>query len=66
MIALENLLGDDLFYYDNKNDFIEMVHKLLGQKHDEDRYMKITTDFDWRTIAGMYEETLKKDAGITR
>ncbi|CAD6491171.1 MAG: Glycosyltransferase Family 4 [Candidatus Argoarchaeum ethanivorans] len=62
MIALENLLGDDLFYYDNENDFIEMVHKLLNQKHDEDRYMKIAMDIDWRTIADMYEETLKKDA----
>ncbi|NIA09280.1 MAG: glycosyltransferase [Nitrospiraceae bacterium] len=65
MIALENLLGDDLFYYDNENDFIEMVHKLLSQKHDEDRYMKIARNFDWRTIADMYEETLKKAAGAT-
>ena len=62
MIALENLPGDDLLYYDNENDFIEMVHKFLSQKHDEDGYVKITMDFDWRTIAYMYEETLKKDA----
>lgn len=65
MIALENLLGDDLFYYDNESSFIEMVHELLNQKQDEDRYMKIATDFDWRTIADMYEETLKKAAGVT-
>ena len=60
MIALENLLGDDLFYYEDKNSFIEMVHKLLSQKHDEKRYLKIAMDFDWRTIANMYEETLQK------
>ena len=65
MIALENLLGDDLFYYDDESSFTEMVHELLNQKQDEDRYMKIAMDFDWRTIADMYEETLKKAAGVT-
>lgn len=60
MNALVNLLGDDLFYYDDKNSFIEMVHKLLSQKHDENRYLKIAMDFDWRTIANIYEETLQK------
>ncbi|MGP8322133.1 MAG: glycosyltransferase [Methanosarcinaceae archaeon] len=65
MIALENLLGDDLFYYDNESSFTEMVHELLNQKQDEDRYMKIAMDFDWRTIADMYEETLKRAAGVT-
>jgi len=64
MIALENLLGDDLLYYDNESSFTEMVHELLNQKHDENRYMKIAMDFDWRTIADMYEETLKKAAGV--
>ena len=65
MVALENLLGDDLFYYDDESSFTEMVHELLNQKQDEDRYMKIAMDFDWRTIADMYEETLKKAAGVT-
>jgi len=65
MIALENLLGDDLFYYDDESSFTEMVHELLNQKQDEDRYMKIAMDFDWRTIADVYEETLKKAAGVT-
>ena len=65
MIALENLLGDDLFYYDDESSFTEMVHELLNQKQDEDRYMKLAMDFDWRTIADMYEETLKKAAGVT-
>lgn len=65
MIALENLLGDDLFYYDDESSFTEMVHELLNQKQDEDRYMKIAMDFDWRTITDMYEETLKKAAGVT-
>ena len=65
MIALENLLGDDLFYYDDESSFTEAVHELLNQKHDEDRYTKIAMDFDWRTIADMYEETLKKAAGVT-
>ena len=64
MIALENLLGDDLFYYDDESSFTEMVHELLNRKQDEDRYIKIAMDFDWRTIADMYEETLKKAAGV--
>ena len=64
MIALENLLGDDLFYYDDKNSFIELVHKLLSKKHDESRYLKIAMDFDWRTIANMYEESLQIVVGL--
>lgn len=60
MIALENLLGDELFYYDDETSFIEMVHKLLNQKHDEKRYLKIAMEFDWRTIATMYEKALQK------
>ena len=42
-----------------------MVHKLLSQKHDENSCMKVAMDFDRRTIADMYEETLKKAAGVT-
>ena len=58
MIALENLLGRELFYYDDKNSFIEMVRKLLDSEHDEERYIKIAKNFDWVNIAKNYEDVL--------
>jgi glycosyltransferase involved in cell wall biosynthesis len=59
MVALENLLGNELFYYDNENDFIETVHQMLDQKHDEQQYLATAHDFDWKNIAHQYEKTLK-------
>ena len=53
-----------IFYSDKENEFIEMVHKLSSQKHNENRCMKVGMDFDWRTIAEIYEETLKKAARV--
>lgn len=60
MIALENLLGSELFYYDDINSFIEMVNKLLDCEHDEKRYREIAMNFDWLAIANRYEDILKK------
>jgi len=60
MIALENLLGNELFYYDDKNSFIEMVRKLLDSDHDEERYIKIAKNFDWVNIAKNYENVLNR------
>ena len=36
-----------------------------SQKHDENRCTKVGMNFDWRTIADMYEETLKICARVT-
>lgn len=59
MIALENLLGDEIYYYDDKNSLIKMVQKLLDYKHDEEKYMKIAETFDWINIANNYEDILR-------
>jgi glycosyltransferase involved in cell wall biosynthesis len=59
MIALENLLGNEIFYYDDKNNLIEMVQKLLNYEHNEERYMKIAKIFDWINIANKYEDILR-------
>lgn len=60
MIALENLFGDQLFYYDDKSSFIEMVRKILNSKHDEEMYMKIANNYDWAKLAKNYEDVLKR------
>jgi glycosyltransferase involved in cell wall biosynthesis len=60
MVALENLMGNNLYYYDDKKSFIEMTHKLLEQKHDEDKYINISRNFDWKNIAKSYDNVLKE------
>ncbi|MCK5724530.1 MAG: glycosyltransferase, partial [Gammaproteobacteria bacterium] len=58
MIALENLLGNNLFYYDDKMSFIRMINKLLEPADDRDNYIKISQNFDWRNIATRYNQIL--------
>ena len=58
MIALENLLGNNLFYYDDKMSFIRMINKLLEPADDRDNYIKISQNFDWKNIATRYNQIL--------
>lgn len=58
MISLVNLLGDDLFYYDDKESFIKEAEHLLNSQHDEQKYRRIAEKFDWRGIAKTYETVL--------
>jgi glycosyltransferase involved in cell wall biosynthesis len=60
MIALERLLGDEIFYYDDVESFIAQAEKILGARLDEQRYRSIAEKYDWRKIAGKYEEVLVK------
>jgi glycosyltransferase involved in cell wall biosynthesis len=59
MPALEHLLKDELFYYEDQKTFVQMVKRMLEQKHDIKRYLKIARTFDWTKIAGNYEEVLR-------
>lgn len=60
MISLVELLGDDLFYYDDKDSFIKMTKGILSSQHDNRRYREIAKQFDWRTIAKNYEAVLRQ------
>ncbi|AEH61487.1 glycosyl transferase group 1 [Methanosalsum zhilinae DSM 4017] len=60
MIALETLMDDDLYYYDDLKSFINMTNKILSQIHDGSKYMQIARDFDWKNIANEYEDVIQK------
>jgi glycosyltransferase involved in cell wall biosynthesis len=58
MTAVEHMLGDALFYYDDIPSFIQMVHTILTKPEDSSRYRDIALDYDWKTIAADYEKVL--------
>ncbi len=59
MSAVENLLGNDLYYYDDEISFIESVQNILLTETDRQKYVGIAKTFDWRNIEAMYEEVLE-------
>ncbi|KKG07354.1 MULTISPECIES: glycosyltransferase [unclassified Methanosarcina] len=59
-ISLVRMLGDDLYYYDDKDGFIREVKRILETPTNEDRYREIAKTFDWEVLARKYEEVLRK------
>jgi glycosyltransferase involved in cell wall biosynthesis len=60
MISLERLLGDEIYYYDDVESFVEQVERILGALDDESRYRSIALEYDWKQIANQYKDTLIK------
>jgi glycosyltransferase involved in cell wall biosynthesis len=60
MVALERLLGDEIYYYDDVKSFITQVKSILAAGFDEKRCRSLAEKYDWRTIASSYEEVLRK------
>lgn len=60
MRALENLLGNDLFYYDDISSFKVCVNRLLNEPTSVEKYISVASKFDWNSIARNYESFLKK------
>lgn len=60
MVALERLLGDEIYYYDDVESFVMQVKLVLAAEIDEDRCRTLAGKYDWRKIAGSYEEVLRK------
>ncbi len=58
MIALERLLGDEIYYYDDVESFIAQAEKIQGARLDEQRYRSLAEEYDWRKIASKYERVL--------
>lgn len=59
-ISLVRVLGDNLFYYDDKDSFIRETKRLLEIPHDETKYREIAKGFDWEILARKYEEVLRR------
>lgn len=62
MISLVNLLGDNLYYYDDKESFIKCVENILSLQQNEAKYRDIAETFDWEIIAKTYETVLGRVA----
>ncbi|RSD35366.1 MAG: group 1 glycosyl transferase [Methanohalophilus sp.] len=60
MKALESLLGNDLFYYDDVLSFRNCVNNLLNSTIESEKYISVASKFDWASIAEKYESFLRK------
>ena len=60
MVALERLLGDEIFYYDDVESFVMQVRRILSLVHDEKEYRSVAESYDWCIMAQKYEDVLKR------
>jgi glycosyltransferase involved in cell wall biosynthesis len=63
MISLERLLGDEIYYYDDVESFVEQVKVVLGTRTDEKKLRMLAERYDWRTISQQYEKVLEGALG---
>ncbi|MDY0386284.1 MAG: glycosyltransferase [Methanolobus sp.] len=59
MVAVENLLGNDLYYYDDVKTFVKSVKNILETQQDNQKYIDIAKSFDWKNIETKYEKVLE-------
>ncbi|MBN1324039.1 MAG: glycosyltransferase [Methanotrichaceae archaeon] len=59
MVSLERLLGDGLYYYDDLDDFVSQVNRILRSPPPVDEERSLAKKFDWRDLAGQYEKVLR-------
>ena len=58
MISLEKLLGDEIFYYDDVESFIEQVKMIQKARPEEKMLRTLAKNYDWRAISKDYEKVL--------
>jgi glycosyltransferase involved in cell wall biosynthesis len=63
MVALERLLGEEIFYYDDMESFVGRAEEILKYGGNERRYRSIAEKYDWRNLARIYEGVLIRNAG---
>jgi len=60
MVALERLLGDEIYYYDDVESFITQAKFILNSTVDKVKLRAVAERFDWQKIAVAYEGILQK------
>ena len=60
MVSLERLLGDEIYYYDDVESFVEQVGKILATGKDDKRFRSIAKRYDWRELSKNYVYVLEK------
>ena len=58
MISLERLLGDEIYYYDDVESFVEQVKLMLNSDTEEYARRSIAEKYNWKNIAKKYEYVL--------
>lgn len=58
MAALEHFFGDALFYYDDRESFLQQVRLIEQAEHNSTRYRSIAVRYDWHTLAHQYRTIL--------
>jgi len=60
-ISLVRLLGDNLFYYDDKDGFVRETKRILEAPDNEKKNTgKIAKEYDWEVLARKYEDILRR------
>jgi glycosyltransferase involved in cell wall biosynthesis len=69
MPAVEEMLGDALFYFDDKPSFVSQVNAILAKNHDSNSFRDLAVGYDWKNIAQAYEkiiqETVRDQESVT-
>jgi glycosyltransferase involved in cell wall biosynthesis len=65
MPALEQMLGDALFYFDDIPSFIQQVNAILARPGDAGSNRALALTYDWKNIASEYEKVLQESLGKT-
>jgi len=64
MIALENELGDEIYYYDDEDSFVSQTESILALQRaggdSPERHRMVAERYDWRLLARKYEAALEK------
>lgn len=62
MVSLERLLGDEIYYYDDVESFVEQTGRILASGFDKGKYRSTAERYDWNLIARRYEQVLERAA----
>ena len=62
MISLERLLGDEIYYYDDVESFVEQVKGILTAGAATKRFRSLAEQYDWRAISRDYQKVLLEAA----
>ncbi|MDD1752085.1 MAG: glycosyltransferase [Methanotrichaceae archaeon] len=57
-ISLEKLLGDEIYYYDDVESFVQQVKSILDSVRNEIKFRSLAEKYDWRKISQQYEKIL--------
>ncbi len=60
MISLERLLGDEIYYYDDVESFVEQAKMVLHAEIDSEKNRSIAEQYDWKKIAEVYGRVLQR------